>query len=121
MLNSSLIRRFNEVANGARWSTLFRPMLIDGKVCGAPVGSRVKCLHYINGERIEKTDAGYLWTSTTVDSGLIVVNFEAELNSLGCVVGGYVNCFGLGNISIDDGYLWEYAADALGRKDWKAS
>ena len=104
------------------WKTLSRPLIVQGEVCELPVGSKTDtCVHYINGERITKTADGYRWESRTVCGGVVEPNFEATFDLEGHVIGGFMNCFGLGRMGIDDGYIEAYGGDAFERDDWKVA
>ena len=89
-----------------KWESLTRYVRVNGNkiesLCGETKGS-----FYENGLIISKNENGYTVEDITSENREIKLSSFSEFDINGNLISGYVNCFELGHISIDIGYVQE--------------
>jgi len=86
-----------------------RHLRLNGKIVKKGLGEIVDNGYYQNGLVAKRNDEGDITiVSTTIENGGVTMNFRAMLDSEGKLINGIVNCFTLGYINMDQGYIDEY-------------
>jgi hypothetical protein len=74
---------------------------LNGKTKNAEVGFG----HWKLGQEILKEGDSYRWITWTVENGSHVQSFNCKVTKDGSLIKGVVNCFALGWMPLDQGYL----------------
>lgn len=76
---------------------------LNWNTCGESVGQG----HWKLGMTLKREEEHkqFRWTTWTVENGSHVANFECTVTPNGDILEGWVNCFALGCMPLDQGYL----------------
>lgn len=104
------------------WKTLTRYPRING-VNVNRLSGLCDSGHYVHGLVIKKTDDGYDIEDITSEYKELKLSSFSKYDKKGEIVSGYVNCFALGYLGIDKGYVQELFSGFIynknNREGWK--
>jgi hypothetical protein len=126
---TSFFEFIGKMIDTKEWNTLTRYPRINGVKVEMKEG-HFECkngCHYENGIIIDKTNTGYSIEEITYENDSVKISSSFQLDNDGELLNGYVNCFGLGYIDIDQGYvsglfegfIYNKELNKELKKDWK--
>jgi hypothetical protein len=103
----TLFEFINEMTSDIKdWKTLIRFPRINGINIERLSGPSDGC-HYQNGLVLHHTEDGYIIEDYTLENKEIKPSSMASFDQKGKRIDGFVNCFTLGFMTIDEGYVQE--------------